>query len=49
MTGRELIKEIRENDAEDLEIYYLGYVDEEHKITCTDVINVRGQKILSVE
>ena len=49
MTGTELIEQIREKKAEDLEVFYLGYADDEHRITGVDVCNVGGKKILSVE
>ena len=49
MTGAELIEQIRENKAEDLEVFYLGYADDEHRITGVDVCNVGDKTILSVE
>ena len=49
MTGADLIEQIRANKAEDLEVFYLGYADDEHRITGVDVCNVGGKTILSVE
>ena len=49
MTGAELIEQIWEKKAEDLEVFYLGYADDEHRITGVDVCNVGGKTILSVE
>ena len=49
MTGGEFIDWVLKNHAEDIEMYYLGYVDDEHKITCADIVHVQNNTIISVE